>query len=55
MPAPVVRVPEVVSNYPDRILPKDEVAAKDLRKRSLTKLYNQRPAWLDNIPRVFSS
>jgi type II restriction/modification system DNA methylase subunit YeeA len=45
----VVRVPEVVAGYPDRILPKDEEAAKELKKRTLTKLYNQRPAWLDNI------
>jgi type II restriction/modification system DNA methylase subunit YeeA len=45
----VVRVPEVVAGYPDRILPRDEKCAKELRKRTLTNLYNQRPAWLDNI------
>jgi type II restriction/modification system DNA methylase subunit YeeA len=45
----VVRVPEVVPGYPARILPKDEECAKELKKRTLTKLYNQRPAWLDNI------
>jgi type II restriction/modification system DNA methylase subunit YeeA len=45
----VERVPEVVPGYPDRILPKDEACAKELRKRTLTNLYNQRPAWLDNI------
>lgn len=44
----VVRVPEIVSGYPDRILPKDEAAAKELSKRTLTNLYNTRPAWLDN-------
>ena len=43
----VVRVPEVVPGYPDRILPRDEECAKELRKRTLTNLYNQRPAWLD--------
>jgi len=43
----VVRVPEVVPGYPDRILPKDEAAAKELKKRTLTNLYNERPAWLD--------
>jgi type II restriction/modification system DNA methylase subunit YeeA len=43
----VVREPEVVPGYPDRILPKDEAAAKELKKRTLTNLYNQRPAWLD--------
>ena len=34
--------------YPDRILPKDEEAEKILRKRTLTNLYNERPAWLAN-------
>lgn len=52
----VTIVPEVVPTaapgeapvkYPDRILPKDEAAAKELKKRTLTNLYNQRPAWLD--------
>jgi len=46
------RVPEVtplgvtVSPYPDRILPKDGFE-KELAERTLTKLYNLRPAWLD--------
>ncbi len=49
------RVPEVVplgmtaSPYPDRIEPRpglSEVDAKALQKRTLTNLYNQRPAWL---------
>jgi len=46
------RVPEVIplgmdkSPYPDRILPKLG-HEKDLADRTLTKLYNQRPAWLD--------
>ena len=46
------RVPEVIplgmtsSPYPDRILPKPG-HEKDLADRTLTKLYNQRPAWLD--------
>ena len=44
----VMRVPEVVPGYPDRILPKDDAAAKELRKRTLTNLYNARPAWLDH-------
>jgi len=44
----VVREPEVVSGYPDRILPKDEDAAKELKKRTLTNLYNARPQWLAN-------
>ena len=46
------RVPEVIplgmdkSPYPDRILPKNG-HEKELAERTLTKLYNQRPAWLD--------
>ncbi len=40
------RVPEVVPGYPDRLLPVDEAAAKVLKTRTLTNLYNQRPAWL---------
>jgi type II restriction/modification system DNA methylase subunit YeeA len=37
----------VVPGYPDRILPRDEAAAKVLKTRTLTNLYNARPAWLD--------
>lgn len=48
----VVREPEVVPGYPDRILPKDEAAAKALAKRRLTNLYNSRPAWLDHAHRA---
>ncbi len=48
----VVREPEVVPCYPDRVLPKDEAAAKELAKRTLTNLYNARPAWLDHAHRA---
>ena len=47
------RVPEVTplgmttSPYPDRILPKPGFE-KQLAERTLTKLYNQRPAWLNS-------
>ena len=41
-------MPEVVPGYPDRILPVDDEAAAILKKRTLTNLYNERPAWLDN-------
>lgn len=44
----VVRAPEVVPGYPDRILPKDAAAALELKKRTLTNLYNARPQWLAN-------
>lgn len=48
----VVREPEVVPGYPDRVLPRDEAAAKELAKRTLTNLYNARPAWLDHAHRA---
>jgi hypothetical protein len=38
--------PELVSRYPDRILPKNTVAAAAMRERTLTNLYSQRPQWL---------
>ena len=41
-------VPEVVPGYPDRILAVDDKAAAILKKRTLTNLYNERPAWLDH-------
>ncbi|EIJ41749.1 hypothetical protein BegalDRAFT_0839 [Beggiatoa alba B18LD] len=42
----VQRVPEIVAGYPDRILPIDAEAEKELKKRTLTNLYNQKPQWL---------
>jgi hypothetical protein len=48
----VRREPEVVPGYPDRVLPVSEDAAKVLKKRTLTNLYNERPAWLDNAHRA---
>ncbi len=48
-PNSVVRVPEVLAGFPERILPRDDECAKELEKRTLTKLYNQRPAWLDHV------
>ena len=44
-------VPEVVAGYPDRILPKNEAAAAELKKRTLTNLYNTRPQWLSHAHR----
>ncbi len=35
-----------VARYP-RLVPKDADCAKKLKERTLTNLYNQRPAWLD--------
>jgi type II restriction/modification system DNA methylase subunit YeeA len=47
----VRRVPEVVPGYPDRLLPVDDAAEAALKKRTLTNLYNARPAWLDHAHR----
>jgi hypothetical protein len=40
-----------VQGYPDRLLPKNEAAAKELKKRTLTNLYNANPAWLQHAHR----
>ena len=37
---------EPVHGYPKRPAPRDEDAAKALKKRTLTNLYNARPQWL---------
>ena len=60
----IERVPEIsplppgegpgVRVYPDRLIPKPEHAA-ELRKRTLTNLYNQRPAWLDHAHRALDA
>jgi type II restriction/modification system DNA methylase subunit YeeA len=51
-PADLVRrEPEVVSGFPDRILPVNPSAAAILKTRTPTNLYNERPAWLDNAHR----
>ncbi len=47
----VERAPEVVPRFPDRIVPVSPKAAAILKKRTLTNLYNERPAWLDNAHR----
>ena len=39
-------VDEPAPGYPPRPVPRDEDAAKALRKRTLTNLYNDRPQWL---------
>ena len=36
--------------YP-RLVPKGDECAKELKKRTLTNLYNQRPTWLDHAHR----
>lgn len=44
----IKRVPEVVAGYPDRIEPAGVAARAELKNRTLTKLYNARPAWVAN-------
>ena len=39
-------IDEPVPGYPKRPVPRDETAAKVLKKRTLTNLYNARPQWL---------
>ena len=39
-------VDEPVPGYPKRPVARDEAAATELKKRTLTKLYNARPQWL---------
>jgi len=41
-------VAEPVPGYPKRPTPRNDAAAKELRKRTLTNLYNARPQWLDD-------
>ena len=39
-------VEEPVAGYPRRLAPRGESAVEELRKRTLTSLYNARPQWL---------
>ncbi len=41
--------PDVIPSLPPRLLPVDDEAAKQLKKRTLTNLYNERPTWLANL------
>ncbi len=54
-PELVQRVPEVVPGFPDRLLPVSEAAAAELKTRTLTNLYNKRPAWLDNAHKTLDA
>jgi hypothetical protein len=40
----VERLPEVVPGFPDRIVPVSPKAVAILKKRTLTNIYNERPA-----------
>jgi type II restriction/modification system DNA methylase subunit YeeA len=50
-PEYVERVPEVVSGYPDRLVPRPSEAA-EVARRGLTPLYNSAPAWLQDAHRA---
>ena len=39
-------VAEPVSGYPKRAVPRNDTARRNLKKRTLTRLYNARPKWL---------
>ena len=42
----VERRQEVVSGFPERLVPLDASAALEMRTRTITSLYNQKPKWL---------
>jgi hypothetical protein len=44
----VRRVPEVIHGLPEQIRPLNDAAETALKKRTLTILYNERPAWLEH-------
>ncbi|MCK1483352.1 class I SAM-dependent DNA methyltransferase [Bradyrhizobium sp. 193] len=55
-PADLVRrEPEVVPGFPDRVLPVSPEAEQILKRRTLTNLYNERPAWLDQAHRALDA
>lgn len=43
--------PEVAPGFLERIVAKSLATAADLKRRTLTNLYNQRPTWLTNAHR----
>ena len=43
--------PDIVPSLPPRLLPVDKDAERVLKRRTLTNLYNERPAWLSQPPR----
>jgi type II restriction/modification system DNA methylase subunit YeeA len=51
-PPDLIRIEsEVAPGFPNRVLPRDGDAARELKTRTLTKLYNERPTWLANSHR----
>lgn len=50
-PELITRVSEVAPGFPERIVPANERAAVELKKRTLTNLYNKKPQWLIQVHR----
>jgi hypothetical protein len=51
-PPDLVRIiSEVVPGFPDRILSVNSATERELKRRTLTNLYNDRPTWLANAHR----
>ena len=48
-------VEEPVPGYPKRPVPRNNAAAKELKKRTLTNLYNDRPQWLADVHHALDS
>ena len=48
-------VDEPAPGYPKRPVPRDETAAQELKKRTLTNLYNTRPQWLADAHAVLDA
>jgi hypothetical protein len=48
----VRREPEVVPGFPDRLIPRGAKAEAELKKRTLTNLYNTKPQWLVDAHRA---
>ncbi len=47
--------PDVLPSLPPRLLPVDEDAERELRRRTLTNLYNARTAWLSHLHAALDS
>ena len=48
-PEYVDAVPDLVPGYPKVMVPKNEVSASELKRRTLTNLYNVNPPWLQHV------
>ena len=48
-------VDEPVPGFPKRAVARNEAAEKELRKRTLTNLYNARPQWLDDAHKALDA